>query len=414
MGQFPSHVPIPTAEERTEMLQLLGNISGKAGTSPAFTEEQLKVLYSPEYIPPNQDLHVIALTVVVMFWLVASVSLRFYSRWKFGAQTGPLLDDWIVLAATIPCIVYTIVNMYAFLWGGFGRYIYDLSIDQFNSCYKMLIMHATTFAVANTAVKVSILVLYIRIFDSMQTQMRQVVHLIIWAVIVFCPISIYFQLNFCKPFSAFWHIETWTDPNVKCGYLIGGYVVGVIRMLFDVIIFMLPLKHIWGIKGFSTRKKITVTLVFTFGLTACIASVLKLAFYPEYLKGDIVRGFLTIAIFECLEFTSAIVAACIPALLPMLKTAYRNTTSTIQQISSNGRSQINSTITHIGTGPVNHSDLIKLKGIKLSHSVSQTVEIQKEDGEDDTELILPMHDIDPKGDDDKDSKASSSRHQTSV
>ncbi|KAF3934965.1 hypothetical protein ABW19_dt0209241 [Dactylella cylindrospora] len=408
MGQLPSHIPIPTAEERTEMLLLLGelvNISGKA-IGLGFTEEQLEFLYSLEYVPPNHDSEIMTLTVIVIFWLVTSTSLRFYSRWKFGARTGPLWDDWLVLFATIVCIMYTIVTMYAFLWAGFGRHGYDLSIKQYNHCLKLIIVNFTAFAVANTAVKVSILVLYRRIFDSMQTRMRRVVYILIGIVILFCPVSIIVQVVTCRPFSAFWHLEARLDPNVKCDdTAIPSYLVGVIRALLDIIIFALPLKHIWDIKSFPTRKKIAVTAIFTLGLTACIASILKLALYPAFLQGDIIRGAFKVVIVESLEYTCAIVAACVPALLPMLKALYRNTTSTIRQIKSGSQSQAHTATTHVGTGPINRTESIKLKGIKVLHVVSQTIEIDIDDDEDGTELILQVPDPE-EGKYDKDSKAS--------
>ncbi|KAK6519474.1 hypothetical protein TWF281_003308 [Arthrobotrys megalospora] len=414
MGQFPSHVPKPTPEERTAMFKLLGVIANMTGsTGPALTEEKIAELYSPDYEPPNMDQQTVTLTVIVLFWLISSISLRFYSRFKYGAQSGPLLDDWLVLVATIACIAYACVNLYAFLYAGFGRFTYDLTIQQFDECLKLFIVNFTTFAIANTAVKVSVLVLYRRIFDSMQTNMRRVVYFLIVFVIIFCPISLAAQAVTCKPFHAFWSLELRADPNTKCSNgAAGSYAVGAIRTILDVVIFALPLKHIWDIKNFSMRKKIAITSIFTLGLVACAASILKLALYHEFLEGDLTRSIFNAVVAEALEYTSAIVAACVPALLPMLKSVYRNTSSTIRQITSGGKSQIQSTTTHIAGGPgTMHTESIKMKGIKVSHAVSQTIEIHRE--EDDTELILQMQDDDDKDDNSKISH-SANRSQTSV
>ncbi|KAK6358582.1 hypothetical protein TWF730_007908 [Orbilia blumenaviensis] len=416
MGQFPSHVPKPTTEERTAMFKLLGTIANMTGsTGPTLTDEQISELYSPDYVPPTMDRQAIILTIIVMFWLISSISLRFYSRFKYGAQSGPLLDDWLVLLATVSCIVYAAVNLYAFLYAGFGRFTYDLTIKQFDECLKLFIVNFTTFAIANTAVKVSVLVLYRRIFDSMQTNMRRVVYFLIVFVILFCPISLAAQAVTCKPFNAFWSLELRADPNTKCtNGATGSYIVGAIRTLLDIIIFALPLKHIWDIKNFSTRKKIAITGIFTLGLIACAASILKLALYHEFLHGDLTRSIFGAVVAEALEYTSAIVAACVPALLPMLKSVYRNTSSTIRQITSGGKSQLQShTTTHIAGGAGNmHTESIKMKGIKVSHAVSQTIEIHRE--EDDTELILQMQDDSDYKDDNSKMSHSANRSQISV
>ncbi|EPS42923.1 hypothetical protein H072_3091 [Dactylellina haptotyla CBS 200.50] len=395
------------------MLGALANVTGATG--PAITEEQIAILYSPDYVPPNMDKQAVTLTVVVLFWLISSVSLRFYSRYKYGARGGPLLDDWLVLVAAIFCMIYAIVNMYAFVYAGFGRFTYDLTIKQFDHCLTLFIVNFTTFAIANTAVKVSVLVLYRRIFDAMQTNMRRVIYGLIFFLIIFCPVSLLAQMATCKPFKAFWSLELRVDPNTKCyNGAVGSYVVGAIRTILDVVIFALPLKHIWEIRNFSRRKKFAITGIFTLGLIACVASVLKLALYGEFLHGDLTRGIWKAVVAEALEYTSAIVAACVPALLPMVKSVYRNTSSTIRQITSGGKSQNQSTTTHIAGGPATaHTESIKMKGIKVSHAVSQTIEIHREE-EDDTELILQMQDDSDK--DERESKVSHSanRSQTSV
>ncbi|KAK6538180.1 hypothetical protein TWF694_011062 [Orbilia ellipsospora] len=401
MGQVPSHVPKPTTEERNELFKLFAIFAEQSGAkflTTASEKEQIAKLYAPDYVPPTKDNEVVALSVVVLFCLVAAISLRFYSRFRYGVQNKALMDDWLVLLATLSCMAYTFVNLYAFLWGGFGRYTYDLSLKQFDHCLRLFVVNFAMFAIANTAVKVSILILYRRIFDSLQTRMRRVVYILIVVVILFCPISFIVLIAGCRPFKAFWHLEMRADPNVYCSNgATAAYIVGGIRTALDLIIFSLPIKHIWDIKNFSKRKKIAITAIFWFGLIACIGSILKLVFYAEFEHQDIFREVFRASVAESLEFTSAIIAACMPALLPMLKSVFRNAGTTVGKISSgasggrfstakvsSGVRYSSATTTRVGTGP---PESIKMKGIKISHAVSQTVEVHS-DEEDDTELIL--------------------------
>ncbi|KAF3926418.1 hypothetical protein AA313_de0205418 [Arthrobotrys entomopaga] len=257
MGQVPSHVPKPTTEERNELFKLFAIFAEQSGAkflTTASEKEQIAKLYAPDYVPPTKDNEVVALSVVLC------------------------------------CMAYTFVNLYAFLWVGFGRYTYDLSLKQFDHCLQLFVVNFAMFALANTAVKVSVLILYRRIFDSLQTKMRRVVYILIVVVILFCPISFIVLIAGCRPFKAFWHLEMRADPNVYCSDgATAAYIVGGIRTALDLIIFSLPVKHIWDIKNFSKRKKIAITAIFWFGLIACIGSILKLVFYAEFEHQDIFR-----------------------------------------------------------------------------------------------------------------------------
>src|SRR6202012_666140 len=137
------------------------------------------------------------------------------------------------------------VELYAFIWVGFGRSTIDLSIQQFDNCLKLYLVTFTTFEIANRVVKISILIQYQRIFNSMQQHMRRVIWVLIAIIAIFCPISIAVQLFVCKPFDALWHVEWALDGDIKCkSSNVSNYVIGTVRTLFDLIIFALPLKHI--------------------------------------------------------------------------------------------------------------------------------------------------------------------------
>ncbi|KAJ6261700.1 hypothetical protein Dda_2498 [Drechslerella dactyloides] len=120
--------------------------------------------------------------------------------------------------------------------------------------------------------------------------MRKVVYILIGVVIVFCPISLLVQIVVCKPVHAFWRLELRADPNVHCGNgAVASYIVGGVRTVLDLIIFSLPVKHIWDIKNFSRRKKIMIISTFWFGLIACVGSILKLILYAKFAHADIMR-----------------------------------------------------------------------------------------------------------------------------
>lgn len=111
---------------------------------------------------------------------------------------------------------------------------------------------------AIASVKISILLLYLRIFPG--PRFRQIV----WAVgcfVMCCCITQTFLIMFqCRPVQAAWNIHVKGD----CLPLSLTYVVlGSLNALTDIIALCLPMPLLWRLKTDRTRK---LQLIGTFGL----------------------------------------------------------------------------------------------------------------------------------------------------
>ena len=118
-----------------------------------------------------------------------------------------------------------------------------------------------TYSVTITMVKISILLLYRRVFDTKKVKVfTAILGAICFAWGIAATICLVFQ---CHPFSGMWTPEdTFTD---KCFDLKAYYAsISGTNMALDIVILSLPMYMIWGL-GLPASQKIGLTLIFLLG-----------------------------------------------------------------------------------------------------------------------------------------------------
>lgn len=112
-----------------------------------------------------------------------------------------------------------------------------------------------------TAVKLSILFFYRRLFSTKQFRHTSLyVDALCWIWVLICTFVLAFQ---CDPVAAAWDVAL--APTAHCQAL-GPIVIGpeITNILIDVVILALPIHMIRGLQ-MHPRQKILVSLVFLFG-----------------------------------------------------------------------------------------------------------------------------------------------------
>lgn len=126
---------------------------------------------------------------------------------------------------------------------------------------KLIIPAMITYGFTITCAKISILLLYRRIFDCLRIRRATVV---IGALSIGWLFTVVFsEIFLCSPTSAAW------DPALiftnRCGdyeaLLLG---VTISNIILDVIVLILPLPIIWGLQ-LSKRKRVMVSGLFLLG-----------------------------------------------------------------------------------------------------------------------------------------------------
>ena len=117
-----------------------------------------------------------------------------------------------------------------------------------------------SWVTANTLVKLSILHLYVSVFR------QRTFRLVAYGVTTFATcyflatISVYFTIY--RPFAYTWDRSI---PGGVCGDDVAVYYsTGIINLILDVTIVVMPWPMLWGLQ-LSMRKKISLTAVFGLG-----------------------------------------------------------------------------------------------------------------------------------------------------
>ena len=118
---------------------------------------------------------------------------------------------------------------------------------------------AILWACSNTAVKISILHLYICIFPT--RKFRMAAYITMGLTGTYVTTIILEALLICRPLPYFW------DKSIKgtCGNQVITYLTaGIFNLLIDVIIIVLPMPMLWGLQ-LPRAKKIALTGLFGIG-----------------------------------------------------------------------------------------------------------------------------------------------------
>ncbi|KAF2815341.1 uncharacterized protein BDZ99DRAFT_516074 [Mytilinidion resinicola] len=278
----------------------------------------------------EMGLRTIVITVVFSFLATVAVIGRFWARY-LNAIT-PLLEDWLVVGGLIVNWGYAAGNI-VFAYNGLGVHPPDLvaagKANQLQNQLKLLIANQVTYAIALGLVKTSILLSLKRIFNVFRA-----FRIIANCAMVFCICwamqTILIAFLICRPLSYNWDQ---VNKSGTCGNTTVAYVsIGVVDVISDIIIFVLPMPLINGLKMRRSSRLATMA-IFTLGLFTVAAGVVRTAmvlhtrFSPNDLEGPTQN-----LIWASVEPSVAIIVACLLVIRPLLVFARAKCSSLISRL----------------------------------------------------------------------------------
>jgi hypothetical protein len=191
----------------------------------------------------------------------AVVSLRLAFR-VFISRRGMYSDDWAILLALCLGFPGTIVLCERIVPNGSGKDVWTVPFYQIDEFGKWLLFIEVQYFLDLAALKLSLLLFYLRIFPS--TTMKR----LLWATVVF---DIIYGIAFtlvgllqCRPISYFWlqwdreHQGTCVNVNAV------GWANAGISIALDFWMLALPLSQLRGLQ-LHWKKKVGVALMFFVG-----------------------------------------------------------------------------------------------------------------------------------------------------
>ncbi|KAH8723017.1 hypothetical protein GQ44DRAFT_741359 [Phaeosphaeriaceae sp. PMI808] len=256
----------------------------------------------------GQSLNKISVVLIVLAG--SCVTTRIAFKCLDGLGLG--LDDWTILATTVLSTGAILVNRYGTIESGLGRDLWTLRPDQITMMLKSFYIMASLYFAELTALKLSLLFFYIKIFPTRGIQRLlwgTVIFTLLWGLI-FVGLAI-FQ---CRPISYFWdkwdglHQGTCLDINAITTSNAG------ISIVLDFWSLGLPLWGLWGL-NMHWKKKISVLLMFCVGTLVTVVSIIRIRAVVNFAQTrNVSWEFYDVSIWSTIEIGVGIICTCLPTL----------------------------------------------------------------------------------------------------
>ncbi|KAI0968684.1 hypothetical protein F4678DRAFT_195822 [Xylaria arbuscula] len=285
--------------------------------------------YTPSYNPyPSSVLVGTAILFIIV--PVSAVLLRFYARLSTTARLG--IDDWLVIPAVSLCVAIAIVQIIAATAGGLGRHQQLDAQGQPGHTPQLYIYEKTRYAyeVIGAAglclIKLSVLFFFRRIF---RVRVFILVNNVVIGLTAAWGIAYVFALAFqCVPPSTLW-VKLESEYGANCVMVLPFYLsFAFTDLILDVIIFVLPVPHIYNLV-MPTRQKIGVASIFFLGSLVVAIGIVRTVIYvwvvdfastkPLLWFGDLTWYSSGVLFWHLAENAVGILCACMPSFAPLVK-----------------------------------------------------------------------------------------------
>ncbi|KAE9378911.1 hypothetical protein N431DRAFT_499610 [Stipitochalara longipes BDJ] len=261
---------------------------------------------------------------------LVAVTLRIYSRCTIAQSLGA--DDWTVVVAAAILITSIVLLVLDGLTNGIGRHIWDVSPSLLVPALKVFYVLDILYITLVNLIKVSILLFYLRVFPNAWFRTADLITL---AVVVTSWIAIIIPTIFqCNPIILTCTGGIWNfSLQAECLNLHAfAYTTGGLFIALDIVILILPIPCLVKLK-MDRKKKINVMFSI-----ACITSIVRLHFIVRFANSsDPTWDDVDTAIWSTLEFSVAMVCACLPAIRALFSRWLPSVFGSTNIASSNGR-----------------------------------------------------------------------------
>ncbi|ETS74142.1 hypothetical protein PFICI_14008 [Pestalotiopsis fici W106-1] len=263
----------------------------------------------------------IVLTVILLLFTILIVVLRFTAKGGNGARLHA--DDYTILVALVMCVAMACINIMAGQAGA-GLHVWAVTKDMLNSVAKITFVCAFFWISAVSITKLSILLLYRRLFAANRTRFRMWIDFL--GVVVVCHMMVIIVVNLiaCRPLTYVWSRYT---PGAR-GTCINQPAYGLIRSItnacLDIVVLATPIPSIWKLQV-SVKRRLVICGMMLLGGIVCIASWIRVYYIyrgTKTIDSTWVGG--KIATMSFIETSLGIVSACLPVMRPLFLKLQRN------------------------------------------------------------------------------------------
>ncbi|KAI1851326.1 hypothetical protein JX266_003401 [Neoarthrinium moseri] len=252
---------------------------------------------------PSRALEIQVPCIVFLVVTPAFVGMRFLARVKSKAGFG--WDDWTSLASAIFAII-VMAFMLAACSYGFGQHMANLSPANKIMTLKMFFVSQIFYKLTINTTKISILLLYLRIF--VQRWFRTACY-VLSSIIAAYMIAAFFASVFqCTPVARAWNK---TIPGTCISITTNWYANASFSIATDFSILALPMQPIYS-SNLKPKQKIAVMGLFAFGSFVAVTSILRMQTLDLSSTSPDTTYDLDSSIWTMIEENIAIICSCLP------------------------------------------------------------------------------------------------------
>ncbi|KAN0096823.1 hypothetical protein V8E51_015628 [Hyaloscypha variabilis] len=267
---------------------------------------------------PDRSAELIIVTATLFAVAFFVTILRLISRMWVSSTIG--IDDWtlsMALLLSVPSTAFTI----SMANGGFGRHLWDLADGGLLKILRSLYIAESFYVVTLASTKISVLLLYLRIFPHQSVRYAAIATI---GMIAISTTIIFFMTVFsCHPVAFFWNRDIRGGTCINVNKL--AYANSAMSIIQDLLIVALPLPVLAKL-NMGRKKKIGVGFMFAVGSFGCVVSMIRLKSLLSFGNSlDPSWDYVNVVIWTTVELAIAIVCSCFPALRNLLIHIYPRT-----------------------------------------------------------------------------------------
>ncbi|KAI0898906.1 hypothetical protein F4806DRAFT_317858 [Annulohypoxylon nitens] len=275
-----------------------------------------------------------AVGAVMAALAIIAVGLRFYTR--HSKKAGLKWDDWLVLVGLLCMIATDILVIFANSANPNGAEVASgiTDTDGYSPAditYTKLSFIATiVYFAISSATKLSILLLYNRLFSVDASFRRQIIFLCAAVICWWLGCTLADILN-CIPMEYTW-INSLSDPRYCFNYNIYWFATGICEAFLDLLILLMPIGVITRLQ-LSTTKKFAVGSVFLVGVMVILSGLIKTGY--GYVPHNRQPSFSKTALWTTVHSGTGIICACLPVCWPVF-VSLKNGRAIVRRLESIG------------------------------------------------------------------------------
>jgi hypothetical protein len=265
--------------------------------------------------PPNRNTMVIAIITVCLVISSIAVTLRVYSRYAILGKIQ--IQDYLLLISF--ALYISIIVLYYRLVHNPGWFVHqwNLRLGGLVEFLHVGIVTTCLFLAMLISIKTAILVEWIRIFLPASGHRRSIFywacHFMIWSNIVFCFVTMILVNLSCVPYEYLWN-RTIPGGYCRINTAYTSLSAACFALATDFIILLIPQRIIWTL-NMSTYRRLGVSLVFTLGVAACAAAIVRLYNTVQRSQStDLSWQLSTVQLTALGEGACVILVMCVPAI----------------------------------------------------------------------------------------------------